>query len=71
MASAEKRQFGAVETGSNAPTRCLRCGSLMVSERFYGHQEAFWGQRCISCGDIVDPIILENRNSMTGRPLRR
>jgi len=33
----------------------------MVYEKFYGAQEYYWGWRCISCGDILDQIILENR----------
>jgi hypothetical protein len=33
----------------------------MVYERFYGVQESFWGWRCITCGEIVDEVILENR----------
>jgi hypothetical protein len=34
----------------------------MVYEKFYGSQEHFWGWRCIFCGEIIDPVILENRN---------
>ena len=41
--------------------KCHRCGSVMVCERFYGHDDRFWGWRCISCGEIVDDVILENR----------
>jgi len=33
----------------------------MVYEQFYGSQEHFWGWRCIFCGEIVDDVILENR----------
>ena len=40
---------------------CNRCGGVMIYERFYGPQEHFWGWRCISCGEIVDEVILENR----------
>ena len=41
--------------------KCHRCGSVMVYERFYGHDGRFWGWRCIICGEIVDEVILENR----------
>ena len=41
--------------------KCDRCGSVMVYEKFFGSQERFWGWRCISCGEIVDDVILENR----------
>jgi hypothetical protein len=33
----------------------------MAYEQFYGDQERFWGWRCIFCGEIVDKVILENR----------
>ena len=41
--------------------KCDRCGSVMVYEQFVGDQERFWGWKCISCGEIVDDVILENR----------
>jgi hypothetical protein len=36
----------------------------MVYDKFYGHQEQFWGWKCVICGEIVDPVILENRKGM-------
>jgi hypothetical protein len=33
----------------------------MAYENFYGLQEHFWGLRCILCGEIVDQLILGNR----------
>jgi len=44
------------------PIKCCHCRSDMVYEKFYGPQEHFWGCRCIFCGEIIDPVILENRN---------
>jgi hypothetical protein len=41
--------------------RCNRCGGIMVHEKFYGICEHFWGWRCLTCGEIVDQVILENR----------
>ncbi len=41
--------------------KCGRCGKTMAYEQFFGDQERFWGWRCISCGEIVDDVILENR----------
>ena len=41
--------------------KCLRCNSMMIYDKFYGLQEYFWGWKCVSCGEIVDQIILENR----------
>jgi len=40
---------------------CSRCVGVMTYERFYGAHEHFLGWRCISCGEIVDEVILENR----------
>ena len=47
--------------------KCHRCGSVMVYERFYGPGENFSGWRCIQCGEILDEVILENRQAGTGR----
>lgn len=33
----------------------------MIFEKFFGHCEHFFGWRCVSCGDIVDQVILQNR----------
>ena len=46
--------------------KCNRCSSVMVYEHFYGNsQHSSWdkfeGWRCTGCGDILDPVILENR----------
>jgi len=42
--------------------RCQRCNMVMVNERFYGPGDPFWGWRCMLCGNISDPMILENRS---------
>jgi hypothetical protein len=44
--------------------KCLRCRSSMFYDKFYGSQEQFWGWKCFICGEIVDPVILENRRLM-------
>jgi hypothetical protein len=41
--------------------RCYRCDGIMIYEKFYGDCEHFFAWRCIYCGEIVDPVILENR----------
>jgi hypothetical protein len=33
----------------------------MIYEKFYGPHEHFFGWRCILCGEIIDYLILENR----------
>ncbi|MBI3810645.1 MAG: hypothetical protein HY283_00330 [Nitrospirae bacterium] len=46
--------------------QCPRCGGLMVIEHCFdfmddtGHLD-FPAQRCVQCGELVDPVILHNR----------
>jgi hypothetical protein len=44
--------------------KCQRCGGIMYFDKFYGRNEQFWGLKCVICGEIVDPVILENRALM-------
>ena len=46
--------------------QCPRCASLMIGEKFYDLQDdtgrfSFEGLRCLVCGEILDPLIVENR----------
>jgi hypothetical protein len=41
--------------------KCLRCNSVMIYDKFYSPYEYFWGWKCVICGEIVDRVILENR----------
>jgi hypothetical protein len=45
-------------------TKCLRCSGTVIYDKFYGTHEQFWGWKCLICGEIVDPVILENRQLM-------
>lgn len=50
--------------------KCTRCKGLMVADDLVDLQESYlpmWmrGWRCISCGNIVDPLI--NRHRMVQR----
>ncbi|MGA2467994.1 MAG: hypothetical protein ABSH06_27075 [Thermodesulfobacteriota bacterium] len=47
--------------------KCHRCGSVMVYERFYGPHKHFGGWKCILCGEIIDQVILENRQTESGQ----
>jgi hypothetical protein len=45
---------------------CTRCDGLMVADNLIDIQESsvpMWmkGWRCVSCGNIVDPLILRHR----------
>ena len=37
----------------------------MFQEKFYGPHEHFLGWKCIYCGEIIDYLILENRQSLS------
>ena len=56
--------------------RCSRCQGMMQLERFCDQydetgQLCFMGWRCLSCGDVVDPVIVMNRRQKAElRPLR-
>ena len=45
---------------------CLRCGGFLAPARYIDllddtGQLDFVGERCVQCGDVVDPIIRRNR----------
>ena len=53
-------------TDSDFVMGCPRCHNLMVEETFVDLQvspsvSSFTGWRCMICGEILDPIILQNR----------
>ncbi len=44
--------------------RCRRCGGLMVMEPcmdFWDDTTHVMARRCVQCGDLIDPVILQNR----------
>jgi len=49
--------------------QCWRCGGLMVPEQCFdllsdsGHID-FLARRCVQCGELVDPIIFQNRHRL-------
>jgi len=49
---------------SQTNTKCLRCRGALTYEKFYGLGDQFWGWKCLICGEIIDPVILENRQLM-------
>jgi DNA-directed RNA polymerase subunit RPC12/RpoP len=50
--------------GKSLLTKCLRCWGAVIYDKFYGSQEQFMGWKCLICGEIVDPVILESRQLM-------
>ena len=55
---------------------CTRCKGLMVVDDLVDLQESclpMWmrGLRCVSCGNVVDPLIMRNRMIQRSGALRR
>ncbi len=46
--------------------RCSRCGGLMVAE-WCEDLSDYTAQRCVQCGEVIDPVILSNRGTLQGR----
>lgn len=47
---------------------CPRCSGNMVTEIFQDIKDdtgrlCFYGYRCVICGEILDPVIMANRQS--------
>ncbi|MGE0468765.1 MAG: hypothetical protein Nkreftii_003298 [Candidatus Nitrospira kreftii] len=55
---------------------CSRCQGLMVMEQSFG---SLFGtsptevplRRCVQCGEVIDPVILQNRRLQVGGDLGR
>ncbi len=48
---------------------CSRCGGLLVGDRCYDLSSSgifkIAIQRCVQCGDVIDPMILKHRSQST------
>jgi len=49
-------------------TTCTRCGGLMVDDSYMDilnnvGELKFAAKRCVQCGEVVDPVILQNRGA--------
>ena len=51
--------------GKSLFMKCPRCSGTMLHDKFYGPNDQFWGWKCLICGEIIDPVILENRHLMS------
>jgi hypothetical protein len=45
--------------------RCPRCSGLMVAE-WCEELSDYTAQRCVQCGEVIDPVILRNRGALQG-----
>ena len=68
-------QLGSHTVSSAAPheSMCARCGGIMVTDfhmdlLYCIDETEFAAQRCVQCGEMVDPVILRNRR-MTHEPV--
>ena len=55
-----------VSSAAQHESTCARCGGLMVADfcmdlLFCIGETEFAAKRCVQCGEIVDPVILRNR----------
>ena len=60
----EHTAFSAIRLGST----CARCGGLMVNDFCMDvlnslGESKFAAKRCVQCGEVVDPVILQNRGA--------
>ena len=64
MVAATQQQVIEAEVRSrtriDSTDRCPRCGGLMVAE-WSQELSNYSAQRCVQCGELIDPVILENR----------
>ncbi len=68
----ELRGERSAEAGLSASTtRCARCEGLMVIEPCFdstgdaSHLDCLT-RRCVQCGEVIDPVILQNRRRQIG-----
>jgi len=47
-------------TKTYSADRCPRCSGLMVAEWCQDLSD-YSAQRCVQCGEVIDPVILQNR----------
>ena len=49
--------------------RCPRCSGLMVAE-WCEDLSDYSGQRCVQCGELIDPVIMLNRQLSCGNTFK-
>ena len=52
-------------TKTDSADRCPRCSGLMVAE-WCEDLSDYRAQRCVQCGEVIDPVILHNRGALQG-----
>lgn len=42
--------------------KCPRCNGMMIYERYQDMLEVFYAWRCVICGEVLDDVVLKNRD---------
>lgn len=58
-----------VSPAAHHESTCARCGGFMVNDSYLDllnnvGESKFSAKRCVQCGEIVDPVILSNRQQL-------
>ena len=68
MEETKKEQLAnpTVSSAAQHESTCNRCGGLMVNDSYVDllnnvGESKFSANRCVQCGEVVDPVILRNR----------
>ena len=71
-----KRESSAATDPSPGRMRCWRCRGLMIVESSFDCagdtvQLDCLTRRCVQCGEVIDPVILQNRRLQLGKTVAR
>ncbi len=55
--------YSALSNGEKNAINCQRCGGRMTFQKYYGGESFFHAWHCLTCGEILDPVILLHRLS--------
>jgi late competence protein required for DNA uptake (superfamily II DNA/RNA helicase) len=47
--------------------KCPRCNGFMIYERYQDMLEVFYAWRCVICGEVLDDVVLKNRDEKSGQ----
>jgi hypothetical protein len=53
--------LGQIITVGDEGLRCGRCHGRMIPDTYPNGVQSFWEWKCMSCGEVIDPLILSNR----------
>ena len=68
LAVTQQQSIGAtaqIRARIHSEDRCPRCTGMMVAE-WCEDLSDYRAQRCVQCGEVIDPVILHNRGALQG-----